>query len=169
MLVVAGRLDRSLGGSGVADLGEQAVRNDNSATGLAPEQATRRSVYLPVIRNNLPPIFEVFDFADPDVSTGRRDATTVPTQALYLMNSPFAFKQARAAASRLLALPEVARLPLLYRRALGRDPLAAGLDRARTFLSSYRRQRGASAEAERDAWTALCQALFGSAEFCFVE
>jgi hypothetical protein len=169
MLVVAGRLDRSLGGSGVADLGEQAVRNDNSPTGVAPEQPTRRSIYLPVIRNNLPPIFEVFDFADPDVSTGRRDATTVPTQALYLMNSPFAFEQSRAAANRLLALPEVARLPLLYRRALGRDPLAAEVDRARTFLSSYRRQRGASAGAERDAWTALCQALFGCAEFRFVE
>jgi hypothetical protein len=169
MLIVAGRLDRSLGGSSVADLGEQAVRNDNSPTALAPEQQTRRSIYLPVIRNNLPPIFEVFDFADPDVSTGRRDATTVPTQALYLMNSPFVFEQAQAAAARLLALPEASRLPILYRRALGRDPIASEEDCAHSFLSDYRRQRGGSAEAEKDAWTALCQALFASAEFRFIE
>jgi hypothetical protein len=169
MLAVSGRLDRSLGGSSVEGLGEQAVRNDNSATALAPEQQTRRSIYLPVIRNNLPPIFEVFDFADPDVSTGRRDATTVPTQALYLMNSSFVFEQAQAAATRLLTLPEAARLPTLYRRALGREPTASELDRVRTFLEGYRHQRGNSANAEKDAWTALCQALFGSTEFRFAE
>jgi hypothetical protein len=169
MLVVAGRLDRSLGGSSVADLGELAVRNDNSPTALAPEQQTRRSIYLPVIRNNLPPIFEIFDFADPDVSTGRRDATTVPTQALYLMNSPFVFEHAQAAATRLLALPEASRLPILYRCALGRDPTASEVDRAHTFLNGYRRQRRSSADREKDAWTAFCQALFGSTEFRFIE
>jgi hypothetical protein len=169
MLAVAGRLDCTIGGSGVADLGEQAVRNDNSPTSLAAERSTRRSIYLPIIRNDLPPILEIFDFADPDVTTGRRDTTTVPTQALYLMNSPFVFEQAQAAATRLLTLPADSRLPLLYRRALGRYPTAREVDRAGIFLSGYRPQRGGSADAEKAAWTALCQALFGSAEFRSVE
>ncbi|HTU18812.1 MAG TPA: DUF1549 and DUF1553 domain-containing protein [Gemmataceae bacterium] len=169
MLVVAGRLDRSLGGSAVADLGEQAVRNDNSPTALTPEQQTRRSIYLPIIRNNLSPILDVFDFADPDVSTGRRDATTVPTQALYLMNSRFVLEQAQAAADRLLSQPEAGRLSTLYRLAVGRHPTASEVSRARLFLSGFRRQGADAAEHEKDAWTALCQVVFASTEFRFVE
>ena len=44
-----------------------------SITGGSP--SLRRSVYLPVVRNDLPQLFEVFDFADPEVTVGRRDAT----------------------------------------------------------------------------------------------
>jgi hypothetical protein len=168
MLAVAGRLNRTMGGSSVAHLGEQAVSNNNSGPGLALDRLTRRSVYLPVIRNELPTIFEVFDFADPDVTTGRRDATTVATQALYLMNSPFALAQARAAAERLLALPEAARLTTLYRRAFGRPPTAREARRVRAFLGDYRRGPS-SARAEKAAWTAVCQAVFGSTEVRFVE
>ncbi|HVJ87287.1 MAG TPA: PSD1 and planctomycete cytochrome C domain-containing protein, partial [Caulifigura sp.] len=45
-----------------------------------------RSVYLPVIRDRLPDILELFDFAEPSLVTGERETTNVPTQALYLMN-----------------------------------------------------------------------------------
>jgi hypothetical protein len=173
VLAVAGRLDRTMGGSSIGGLGDQAVSNQNAGGGLPTERLTRRSVYLPVIRNALPALFEVFDFADPDVSTGRRDATTVATQALYLMNSPFVLEQAGAAADRLLALPEGTRLPALYRHAYGRGPTAAEAGRARAFLSEFRRELGdealASPRAEKEAWQALCQAVFASTEFRFVE
>ena len=65
----------------------------------------RRSVYLPVFRNALPEIFEVFDFADPSMVTGRRNVSTVAPQALFLMNHPFVIEQSRAAARRLLGRP----------------------------------------------------------------
>jgi hypothetical protein len=173
VLAVAGRLDRTMGGSSVTGLGDQAVSNQNVAADLPTERLARRGVYLPVIRNALPTLFEVFDFADPDVSTGKRDATTVATQALYLMNSPFAREQAGAAADRLLALPEVDRLTALYRHAYGRAPTAAEAGRARAFLSELRRELGDGAlpspRAEREAWQALCQAVFASTEFRFVE
>ncbi|MFQ3593884.1 MAG: DUF1549 domain-containing protein, partial [Gemmataceae bacterium] len=75
MLSVAGTLDRTMGGPVVAHLPERAI--DNNSKGLLNTDASRtRSVYLPVIRNGLPGIFEVFDFADPDVAIGRRDTTT---------------------------------------------------------------------------------------------
>ena len=161
MLTVAGRLDRGMGGSSVAGLGDYASNNNAKSAPLA-DDTPRRSLYLPVIRNDLPGVFEVFDFADPDVATGRRDTTTVPTQALYLMNSPFVMEQARRAARRLLAAAPTSdgRLRLLYRLALGRLPNSA---ESRTALRFLRENAG------EDAWAAVCQAMFGCTEFRFVE
>jgi hypothetical protein len=164
MLSVSGRLDRMMGGSAVAALGEFATNNGGKG-GIATDGSTRRSVYLPVLRNGLPPLFEVFDFADPDVSISKRNATTVPTQALYLMNSPFVMDQAQAAARRLLAEAEgdEERLVLLYRRALGRPPTTGERVTVRRFLGEQRRG------AEVEAWTAVCQAVFGCSELRFLE
>ncbi len=161
ILSAAGTLDRSPGGTPVPGLGERAIDN-NSKGGLPTDRSVLRSVYLPVIRNDVPAIFEVFDFADPDVSTGRRDSTTVATQALYLLNSPFVLQASRAAAMRLLqdAKDDSSRVTLLYRRALGRAPAEEEVTRALAFV-----RHGDS----REAWAQLCQAVFGCTEFRFVE
>jgi len=172
MLCTSGRLERGMGGSAVASLGEFATNNGGKG-GIATDQNVRRSVYLPVIRNDLPPLFEVFDFADPDVSTGKRNATMVPTQALYLMNSPFVMDQARHAAGRLLteADSDGARLTLLYRRALGRLPAPAERETALAFLRQQRQSPGTGRNGgvELRAWAAVCQAVFGCADFRFLK
>jgi hypothetical protein len=172
MLAVAGRLDRSLGGSSVANLGEVAT-SENSTASVSTDHLTRRSVYLPIIRNDLPAIFEVFDFANPDVSIGKRDATTVPTQALYLMNSPFVAEQSRATAARLLRLPAAERLPALYHLALGRNPNPQERASVKAFLRESRRTSrsgpSGSLPVQVRAWAAVCQAVFASTEFRFVE
>src|SRR5262249_54471077 len=104
-----------------------------------------------------------FDFADPDVATGRREATTVPTQALFLLNSPFAIEQARQAAARVMAVKgDAARVKRLYLLALGRRAAEAELARALAFVRDYQPN-------EREGWAALCQAMFGCTEFRFVE
>jgi hypothetical protein len=110
-------------------------------------------------------VFEAFDFADPDVATGRRDTTTAAGQALYLMNSPWVMEQAEVTAVGLLALAETDRIPTLYRRALGRSPTRTERQRVEAFL------HGASQQAmpEAAAWAAVCQAIFGCAEFRFIE
>jgi hypothetical protein len=174
ILMVSGRLDRTMGGSSVAGLGERVVSNESKG-GLTTDAFTRRSVYLPILRTELPQVLEVFDFADPDVSTGKRDATTVPTQALFLMNSPFVMEQSRHAARRLLALPgdDAARLSDLYRRALGRTPTEQETRAALKFLADMRerarkRPKPAS-EPDVEAWTSVCLAVFGCTEFRFVE
>jgi hypothetical protein len=161
MLAVAGTLDRTPGGCPVTGLGERAIDNDSKG-GVPVDAVTKRSVYLPVVRNDVPAMLEVFDFADPDVSVGRRDATTVPTQALFLMNSPFVQEQARHAAKRLLALPadDAGRLSDLYRRAFGREPTAKETETALAFLAK---------RPPESAWSAVCAAVFGSTEFRFVE
>src|SRR5690606_32034366 len=63
--------------------------------------SVHRSVYLPMIRDRLPDVLDLFDFAEPSQVTGVRETTNVPTQALYLMNSPFVQDRAAAFAARL--------------------------------------------------------------------
>jgi mono/diheme cytochrome c family protein len=138
LLAVGGRLDRSLGGRSVD---------------LTTEPFTsRRTVYGFVERQNLPGLFRTFDFASPDTTSPQRFSTTVPQQALFLMNSPFVVQQARG----LIARPEIAevqqpaeRIRRLYELAFQREPDAAELGLARSFLES----QAEPAEAEPPAWS----------------
>ncbi len=120
----------------------------------------RRSVYLPVFRNALPELFEVFDFADPSMVVGRRNSSTVAPQALYLLNNSFPIEQARFAAERLLGeklLDDQTRLTRAYRLCLGRTPTAGEQAVAERFLKRNRDPK--------EAWAALFQMLFASADF----
>ena len=58
--------------------------------------STRRTVYGPIERQNLPGIFKTFDFATPDASSPQRFSTVVPQQALFMMNNDFVVEQAQA-------------------------------------------------------------------------
>ena len=91
-------------------------------------------------------MFRSFDFASPDAHTPQRFHTTVPQQALYLMNSPFAVEQARALAKRSEAAgsPEV-RVQQLYRLAFART---ASKDEVKLGTDFIKAQDGAPAEAE---------------------
>ncbi|MBL6764842.1 MAG: PSD1 domain-containing protein [Verrucomicrobiae bacterium] len=55
----------------------------------------RRSIYAFVDRNGLEETMFHFDFANPDLPTGRRSQTTVPLQALFMMNSPLVIEQVK--------------------------------------------------------------------------
>ena len=90
MLAISGRLDRSAGGTSVDGLAYLAIATSGKKSAdLKVEENKRRSVYLPIVRNDLPEALRLFDMADPELVTGRRPVTNVPAQALYLMNSPF--------------------------------------------------------------------------------
>ncbi|MGE3818564.1 MAG: PSD1 and planctomycete cytochrome C domain-containing protein [Isosphaeraceae bacterium] len=167
ILVTSGRLQRGPGAeSPVASLPDRAVDNDSKG-GVPTDGNPRRSVYLPIIRNDLPAMFEAFDFADPEVATGQRSATTVPAQALFLLNSKFAIEQARQTAERLLARPgdDETRLDDLYRHTLARPPTPTEALAAREFLQASR----SGGDSDLDAWSSVCQAVFGCTEFRFVE
>ena len=66
-----------------------------------PDQANRRSVYVKIKRSLQPPMFTDFDLADTDNSCPVRFTTTVPTQALAMMNSEFIHDEAATLAKRL--------------------------------------------------------------------
>ncbi len=131
----------------------------------------QRSVYVPVLRNFLPAMYETFDFPEPSETKGRREVTTVPTQALFLMNSPFVLEQARYAAEKMLAagLPgEAQRVTRAYREVLGRPPTADEIRRSLEYVKATREAESAAGESpgpELAAWARLYQALFASAEF----
>jgi hypothetical protein len=121
-----------------------------------------RSIYLPIIRQAMPDSLSLFDAADPSLVVGARDATTVATQALYLLNSPFVGEQAEKMAERLLAdrqLDDTGRVALAYQLALSRLPEKEEVQRSLAFVREY------PATQPTAAWSALCQALFASGEF----
>ncbi len=94
----------------------------------------RRTIYGLVERQNLPGLFRTFDFASPDTHSPQRFTTTVPQQALFLMNSPFVGEQARllAASPEIQSAGDVPQgVTRLYRRVLGRAPTEAELRLAR--------------------------------------
>jgi hypothetical protein len=163
ILAVSGQLDLTAGGPSIRD-------KTPSEYGYAFDMR-RRSVYLPVFRNNLPDIFEVFDFADPNTPTGRRNVSTLPSQALYLMNSPFVMDAARVAAEDILErdLPDADRLVLAYRRTLGRPPTPAERELGLRYIKSFTAPTPTDPTTlPLQSWSRVYQALFASVDFRYV-
>jgi hypothetical protein len=129
--------------------------------------SVRRTIYGLIDRQNLPGVFRTFDFANPDTSNQGRFHTTVPQQALFLMNSPFVIEQARNVAQR----PEVAKaasaeekIQALYRLILQRRAQAFELDLGEKFLAAQAKTGAKLSPLERYA-----QVLLLSNELCYVD
>jgi hypothetical protein len=131
------------------------------------QETTYRSVYQAVPRGPLGEIFELFDGADPNLIVARRDVTTVPAQALYLMNNAFVAGQARHFAQRLAApgLDEAGRVDLAYRLAFTRPPTAEEQKAALAFVKDTPAQRNANF----DPWVGFCRVLLSAAELRYLE
>jgi hypothetical protein len=174
VLSVAGTLDpRPLRGSVVAQIGDTALPG-RLVGERAGERLDRRSLYLPVIRDAVPEVLDIFDAAEPSLVVAQRDETLVPSQSLFLMNSPFAQTQARALARRLLEAPvddDAGRVALAYRLALARDPRPREVDRALGFIrreAAARDTRNGRPPGRETAWSLFAQALFACAEFRYL-
>ncbi|NUN97556.1 MAG: DUF1553 domain-containing protein [Candidatus Omnitrophica bacterium] len=125
LLAASGKLDLTMGGPSVQI--------------TDPPFTARRTVYSLVDRQNQPGVLRNFDFANPDAHSPARFRTTVPQQALFFLNSPFAIEQARA----LIARPEVAsttraeeRVRRLHHILFQREPTPEETDLASRFLSN---------------------------------
>ena len=122
-------------------------------------------MYVPSFRNSVLDLFSVFDGANPNIVSGDRNVSNVPAQALFLMNSPWVHSQARHAAERLLAAPDLAddaaRLDHAYRAALGRAPRNTERDLTLPHLRSFGDDRLA-------AWASVFHALFACVDFRYV-
>lgn len=94
----------------------------DSAWGRSPEnQHGRRSLYVHVKRTLRHPFLADFDQADTDVGVAARFATTVPTQALGMLNSDFVNRQAESFAARLEGSDAEEKIRQAYRHVLARD------------------------------------------------
>jgi hypothetical protein len=183
ILAVSGALDPALGGRPV--------------TITERPFSTRRTVYGFIDRQNLDSLYRTFDFAVPDATSPRRFVTTVPQQALFLMNSPILHEQARrlAASVRHEALapssgsaagPSVdpaEAVRQLYLRVLGRLPELHELARATEFLHGQVEagsggpgldgwkpiSTGQAADPPLSPWEQLAQVVLLTNEFLYVE
>ena len=193
LLQLAGRLDLTIGGR---------VEEYNARGYVFGEygpldrvdiyDAPRRSIYMPVVRTAVYPIFGGFDFGDASDSVGDRSETVVPRQALLMMNSPFVEEAALGFARQLLEIEDAdaaERIDTAFVRAYGRpaddveiaDSLAF-LDEMRSCASDTGCARGsgrtlgapasspasASADAELYAWTRLSHVILAASEFIYI-
>lgn len=174
MLAVSGQLATTPPvGSAVAQAGEGPVTGFSRRSALAAvddPKSTHRSIYLPVIRDNLPEAMGLFDGADPSLIVACRKQTTVPSQGLFLMNNEFVMRVADAAADRLLAIEsESERINDAFLRFFGRSPNSREQSATEKFLVTYQDRLAAEGVVEarrpKEVWSAFVQAMFASAEF----
>jgi hypothetical protein len=165
MLAVSGRLVLSPAeGSPVQKMDGNIGRNPKQLEELRKAELDNRSIYLPVARQAIPDVLKTFDFAEPSIIVGRRDVTTVPTQALFLLNSDFVIAQAKALAEGLAEVRKEDRIDRAYRLLFARLPTSVEKIRTRSFLEDCVKYE----DSELQAWTTLCQALMASAEFRYL-
>lgn len=166
MLALAGRIELTPPkGSSVGRQGEGNVsfRGRGGFGGDPVATDSHRTVYLSIIRDGVPEMLTLFDFPDPSLIIGERATTTVPAQALFLLNNPFVIRQAEALADKLLAVSDDddTKLKRAYQLCFARPPSEKELQNARKFLEDY-----GNNQQQKQTWATLCQALFASAEFC---
>ena len=192
MLAVAGELDLKPMDSTVWYLGDQATAvgaNKNRRRTDFP----CRSVYLPIIRNDLPEIFDAFDFADPHATTGMRPRTASATQGLFVLNDESVRRAAESLARRILSrsadservsatsvspdarLAEneavAGRVGVLFELVFGR--VATPGERLEFLEFVHSLEEEISADGDDDArfraWSMACHALLASSRFQILE
>lgn len=106
VLYVSGDLNPQMYGPPIFPKLSQEVLATASRPGAAwgqssPRDAARRTIYVHVKRSLRPPMLANFDAADTDTGCAVRLTTTVPTQALGMLNSDFMNEQAVKLATRV--------------------------------------------------------------------
>ncbi len=170
ILTVSGRLDRTQGGPSVAVHLTPFMEGRGIPGRSGPLDGDgRRSVYIEIRRNFLPPMLMAFDFPNPFSAIGRRTVSNVPSQALILMNDPFVAQQAQVWAKRLLSqkLTPEERIEKIYESALSRPPTAPERAKLAAFITEQAKVYGASADDVR-VWTDVCHVMFNMKEFVFL-
>ncbi|MDF1741075.1 MAG: PSD1 and planctomycete cytochrome C domain-containing protein [Verrucomicrobiales bacterium] len=121
--------------------------------------SVHRSVYLPVVRDRLPDVLELFDFAESSLVTGDRETTNVPMQALYFMNSDFVEERSTSFAQRVKSdagSEREAQFKAAFQRCFNRRPDSEEIVLATEFFSN---------EPGPDSLKRYCQALLSTATF----
>ncbi|MGE3804437.1 MAG: PSD1 and planctomycete cytochrome C domain-containing protein [Gemmataceae bacterium] len=181
ILFVSGNLNPQMGGPGIKprihpDLLEGSQRNKWPLVKKEGPEHWRRSVYIYTKRQLQLPLLELFDAPTSTQSCSRRDVSTVPTQALALMNDDFTQDQAGYLARRILKQAgndPTKQATLILEVALSDKPTAARIKDAVAFLEEQRRlhqSAGKNAdEAGVLALTDLGHVLFNTNEFVYLD
>jgi hypothetical protein len=134
----------------------------------------RRSIYAYWKRGLKYPMFEVHDQPDPNVTCEMRNTTTVPTQALTLLNNEFVLIQSRHFAERVVreaGNDPVRQIRLLYRIALSREPRRKEMDQSLVFLQKqrdYHTTKASGPDSALAALTDLAHVMLNANEFVYI-
>lgn len=172
ILFQLGELDMQLDGKTVPLRNKQFVF-DHTSIDHTRYEMNRRTAYFPIIRNNLAPLLQQFDYPDPTMPTGARNTTSVAPQSLLLMNAPWIIEASQRAATRLVEQDptESSRLYAAYQSSLGRRPSEKEIGIFSSFLQSdWNGMPGEPGSRERDkfVWALVLQNLAISNEFFYV-
>ena len=182
ILQVTGTLDYSpQRGSAIEKIDALINWPPGEATNLHRE-SNHRSIYLCMLRHAPPPELVAFDLPDAVGITGQRETTTLPTQALFLLNSEFVVSQARIYAGNLLEsantkghgpAAEQARVRRVFQTCFQRLPTEVELQQSMDYLVAIDAHLK---KTERDAgkrryrvWQSFCQAMLMTNEFRYVD
>ena len=164
ILQISGSLDRQVqGGRTISKL----TQYDNGYDHRSLTQNSR-SVYVPFFRNSMLEMFEAFDIANSNLVTGKRNVSTLPSQALFLLNSPFMLEQSEKASVHFLltqsASPDgmEAMIDELYLQVVGRRASSEEQQLVAEFLVNCSIDKP-------ESWTPVFQALFASIDFRYVD
>jgi hypothetical protein len=164
ILSVSGQIDLTPPKGSNASLQGARARQVNTS-----RDVKQRSVYLGIVRGvPMPESLSMFDVANPNIVVVQREETTVPAQALFLMNSPFILDQAKATAQRLLDskdMDDAGRIDLAYRTCFARPATTPEKERALQYLAATMEDLGGK---QADAWASFCQVMLASAEFRYL-
>lgn len=129
LLAVAGDIDLRLGGPGFRpEISAEALEGLSMKSGAwipsEPDERRRRSLYLFSKRALLLPMMTNFDLCDATQPCGQRDVTTLPTQALTMLNNPFVHEQSERIGLQIASgsSDTATRVQELWRRVYGRSP-----------------------------------------------
>lgn len=174
LLFVSGQLDSTMGGS-LLKVRNRGYLFDHTSVDTTDYNSRRRSLYLPVIRNNVFEMFQLLDFPDPAVTTGDRATTTVAPQALMMMNSDFVMQAAESLAAKVLSevTSDSDRIRQVYLTCFGREPSAEEMAQDLTLIKDTSQSLASNDRTEEQqitaAWGVFCQVVFASNEFTYLQ
>ena len=146
--------------AGVPLAGTGGKGNSGRTRGLIGLDSPYRTVYLPVLRDLLTPMHEVWDFPNPSQIQGQREVTTVPAQGLFMLNNDFVMEAAQLFARAIMDTKEATaevKVAQVYHRLLCRAPEAEEVGEALALVEEL----GGGV----DGYAGLAQAVMGGAEF----
>ncbi len=167
LLAIGGNLDLTLGGSLTKPVaGKYNAIKDNDAV----FDSTRRAIYLPIVRSRMYDLFTIFDYVDAGVHTPIRSVTTVPQQALFMLNSELVEKEADLLATRVLTQEkdDAARVRRIYELLYARPPKPTETARAMAHLASFPNDTKPPPTHAPASWASLCRVLLAANEFVYV-
>jgi hypothetical protein len=172
MLSVAGQLDLNPMGSSVWYLGDQATAVGANKNRRRTDFSAR-SLYLPMIRNDLPELFDAFDFTDPHAATGARPRTMAPAQGLFMLNDEMVVELSGKTVRRVcegISAPE-GKLNALFQAVFNCLPSESEKRVFLRFVETAERSLKADGDPDPNhrAFSLVCQTMFSMSRFQFIE